>query len=133
MFLSQYAARNKVSPPSAVYLREDQLLPQLDAWLAGLFSPDALPQTVRDLHAAQPDEPKPDEAAQQEIAECDAKLKQHRAALEAGADPVLVTSWIKETATWRGWRGARCGADASGPWPDRGAAVHLLASCRSRR
>ena len=33
--------------------------------------------------------PKPDEGAQQEIAECDAKLRQHRAALEAGADPVL--------------------------------------------
>ena len=107
MFLTEYAAKNKIPHPPAVYLREDQFLPQLDAWLAGLFAPDALPQTVRDLHAAQPDEHKPDEAAQQEIAECDAKLKQHRAALEAGADPVLVTSWMKETQARRAVAEAR--------------------------
>lgn len=35
------------------------------------------------------------------IAECDRKLAQHRAALEAGADPVLVTQWIAETQTQR--------------------------------
>jgi site-specific DNA recombinase len=57
--------------------------------------------------AAQPDEYKPDETAQQEITECDAKLKQHRAALEAGADPVLVTSWIKETQARRALAEAR--------------------------
>ena len=32
-------------------------------------------------------------AAQREIAECDAKLSQHRAALEADANAVLVTGW----------------------------------------
>jgi hypothetical protein len=43
---------------------------------------------VRELEAAQVDDPKPDdEPAQREIAECDAKLRQHRVALEAGADP----------------------------------------------
>lgn len=47
------------------------------------FDPIALPATVRELEAAQPDEPKPDETAQREIAECDAKLRRHRAALEA--------------------------------------------------
>ena len=46
-------------------------------------------------------EPEPDEGAQQEISECDAKLRQHRAALEAGADPALVTSWMKETQARR--------------------------------
>jgi site-specific DNA recombinase len=106
-FLSQYAAKNKVNHPPAIYVREDQLLPQLDAWLSELFSPGALPQTVRDLEAAQPDEPRLDEAAQREIAECDAKLKQHRAALEAGADPVLVTSWMSETQARRAVAEAR--------------------------
>lgn len=62
-FLSQYAAKNKVNHPPAVYVREDQLLPELDAWLSDLFSPGALPQTVRELEAAQLDEPRPDEAA----------------------------------------------------------------------
>ena len=56
-FLSEYAAKNKVNHPPAVYVREDQLLPELDSWLSELFSPGALPQTVRDLEAAQPDEP----------------------------------------------------------------------------
>jgi site-specific DNA recombinase len=100
-FLSQYAATNKVNHPPAVYVREDQLLPELDVWLSGLFSRQALPQTVRELEAAQGDEPRPNEAAQREIAECDARLRQHRAALEAGADPVIVTGWINETQARR--------------------------------
>jgi site-specific DNA recombinase len=62
---------------------------------------------VRAYEAAHPDEPKPDESAQQEIADCDAKLGQHRAALEAGADPVLVTSWMKETQAKRALAEAR--------------------------
>jgi site-specific DNA recombinase len=106
-FLSEYAAKNKVSHPTSVYLREEQLLPKLDAWLSRKFDPIAFPSTVRELEAAQPDDPKPDEGAQQEIAECDAKLRQHRAALEAGADPVLVTSWMKETQARRALAQAR--------------------------
>ncbi|WP_406431339.1 hypothetical protein [Streptomyces sp. NBC_01589] len=31
------------------------------------------------------------------FADCDAKLATHRTALEAGADPALVTQWIAET------------------------------------
>ena len=50
---------------------------------------------------------RPDEAAQREIADCDAKLKRHRAALEAGADPVLITSWIAETQARRAVAEAR--------------------------
>ena len=50
---------------------------------------------------------RPDKDAQQEIAGCDAKLRQHRAALEAGADPVLVTSWMKETQARRALAEAR--------------------------
>lgn len=97
-FLSEYAAKNKVSHPISVYLREDRLLPQLDAWLSCKFDPIALASTVRELEAAQADESKPDEVAEREIAECDAKLRQHRAALEAGADPVLVTTWNETQA-----------------------------------
>jgi len=61
---------------------------------------------VRAFEAARP-EPKPDEGAQQEIADCDAKMRQHRAALEAGADPVLVTSWMNETQARRALADAR--------------------------
>ena len=83
------------------------MLPQLDEWLSRKFDPIALTSTARELEAAQPDEPRPDEAAQREIAECDAKLRQHRAALEAGADPVLVTSWMNETQAKRAAAEAR--------------------------
>jgi site-specific DNA recombinase len=90
-----------------VYLREEQLLPQLDEWLSRKFDPIALPSTVRELEAAQPGEPRPDEAAQRDIADCDAKLRQHRAALEAGADPVIVTGWMKEVQARRAAAEAR--------------------------
>jgi hypothetical protein len=40
-FLSQYAAKNKVSHPSSVYLREEHLLPKIDAWLSRKFDPIA--------------------------------------------------------------------------------------------
>jgi hypothetical protein len=90
-----------------VYLREEQLLPKLDAWLSRKFDPVAFTSAVREFEASRPDESKPDQGAQQEIAECDAKLRQHRAALEAGADPVLGTSWMKETQARRALAEAR--------------------------
>lgn len=99
-FLSQYAAKNKISHPASVYLPE-QLLPHLDEWLSRKVDHLALSSTVHELEAAQGQEAKPDEAAQREIADCDAKLRQHRAALEAGADPVLVTGWMSESQAKR--------------------------------
>jgi site-specific DNA recombinase len=76
-------------------------VPQLD--------PVAFTSALRAYEATRPGEPQPDQRAQQEIADCDAKLRQHRAALEAGADPVLVTSWMKRSrpAALSRKRGAR--------------------------
>ncbi|MEV6126238.1 hypothetical protein AB0M05_05330 [Streptomyces violaceusniger] len=51
--------------------------------------------------AAAPDQEPAAAAARAVIADCDAKLATHRAALEAGADPTLVTQWIAETQTRR--------------------------------
>jgi site-specific DNA recombinase len=39
--------------------------------------------------------------ARRKIADCDAKLRQHRAALEAGADPKIITEWMAETQALR--------------------------------
>lgn len=91
-----------------VHLRdhEELLLPEVDAWLSRKLDPIAFASAVREYEAARP-EPKPDEDARQEIADCDAKLRQHRTALEAGADPVLVTSWMKETQARRALAEAR--------------------------
>jgi site-specific DNA recombinase len=103
MFLSQYAAANKIDHPRAVYLREDQLLPSIDGWLARIFHPEALPRTVRELQEAQGAGATDavTENARRVIADCDARLRQHRAALEAGADPVIVTGWKAETQARR--------------------------------
>lgn len=46
-------------------------------------------------------------AAQTITAECDAKLERYRAALDAGANPAVVTSWIAQTQAER----ARAEAD----------------------
>jgi site-specific DNA recombinase len=39
--------------------------------------------------------------ARRQITECDRKLARHRAALEAGADPAVVTGWIREVQATR--------------------------------
>jgi hypothetical protein len=41
------------------------------------------------------------EQARREIADCDAKLRAHRAALEAGADPAIVAGWMAEVQAQR--------------------------------
>jgi site-specific DNA recombinase len=103
MFLSQYAAKNKIDHPRAVYLREDQLVPAVDRWLGDRLNSRTLPQLLRELEqaddtsAADPQH----EQARHDIAACDAKLRQHRAALEAGADPAIVTGWIAEVQAQR--------------------------------
>ena len=105
VFLSQYAAKNKISHPRSVYLREDQILPRLDRLADHEVQPAQLPGTVRELEDAQDHTEAPadagSEAAKQEIADCDASLRQHRAALEAGASPEIVPSWINETQAKR--------------------------------
>jgi site-specific DNA recombinase len=86
--------------PGNVYLREADLVPKLDAWLARLVSPANIQATCRRLAAAsQPTgQADPDlRAAQQAVADCQRKLARHRAALEAGGDPTVISQWIAET------------------------------------
>jgi site-specific DNA recombinase len=83
------------------------LLAKLDAWLSRKLDPVAFTSAVRAYEANRPGESQPDQSAKQEIADCDAKMRQHRAALEAGAGPVLVTSWMKETQARRAIAEAR--------------------------
>jgi site-specific DNA recombinase len=103
MFLSQYAARTKLAHPRAVYLREDHVVPGLDQWLGGKFSPATLRQTIRELTdaAAHSEADLLVAQARREIADCESKLRLHRAALEAGADPAIVTAWIADVQAQR--------------------------------
>jgi site-specific DNA recombinase len=101
-FPAEYALANRVQHPVNVYLREDQLIAEVNGWLAREFAPHRLRQTIVDLAAAQLAEPlpRPDDDHEEtalKIAECDRKLTGYRAALDAGASPATVAAWIAET------------------------------------
>jgi site-specific DNA recombinase len=77
-------------------------VPGVDKWLTASFRPAALERTVRAMLEAQPTgADRISEEARQVITACDAKLRQHRAALEAGADPALIAGWMAETQAER--------------------------------
>ncbi|MGW9030400.1 hypothetical protein ACWGQ5_41255 [Streptomyces sp. NPDC055722] len=74
----------------------------LDAWIARAFAPGRLTATLTALsHAsiaastAQVQTPEQGQA-RQAIKECERRLARYQAALEAGADPAVVTQWINE-------------------------------------
>ncbi|MFI1203418.1 recombinase family protein [Streptomyces sp. NPDC020883] len=113
-FPEEYALANRIHHPRNVYLREKWITPALDDWLTTAFQPHRLDDTIDLMAAAAPTESRPTapqaasaEAARAVIADCDAKLAPHRAALEAGADPTVITQWIAETQATR----ARAEAD----------------------
>ncbi|WP_189332941.1 zinc ribbon domain-containing protein [Actinoplanes ianthinogenes] len=126
-YTREYAAANRVEHPSNVYLREDVLVNPIVLWLASAFSPTNLDHTVTAMAKAQPVDTATlvKDETRRAIASCDSKLKQYRAALDAGADPVVVTGWIADTqavpAPRAGHRGAGQSAshDEGGDSPDR--------------
>lgn len=104
-FPEEYALANKIHHPRNVFLRERDVVAPIDAWIAAEFAPGRLSATLDELVNAQAEE---DSGHMREItrlretiAECDRKLAQHRAALEAGADAALVTGWMKEAQAQR--------------------------------
>jgi len=95
---SQYARTNDIDHPRVVYLREAEVLPELDAWLSTSLDPARLPATIEALTASQDDAiPRELVSLREEIGTCDQKLTQYRAALDSGADPAVVGQWITET------------------------------------
>jgi site-specific DNA recombinase len=100
-FAAEYALANRVQHPLNVNLREDAIIGQVDGWLAREFAPHRLSSTIRDLAAVQLAAPATraddHEDTSRKIAECDRKLAQYRAALDAGANPATVAAWIAET------------------------------------
>ncbi|GAA4931127.1 hypothetical protein GCM10023224_08760 [Streptomonospora halophila] len=98
-FASEYAMANHVEHPKSVYLREADVLPVLDDWLAKLFDPVRREATIRLLAESQQQDDRDDakrQGAEEKIAECDTKLARYRAALEAGTDAATVAEWIRE-------------------------------------
>jgi hypothetical protein len=63
-----------------------------------VLAPHRIKQTIADIHGAQ--EPPTNTAsirAKAQITDCQTKLARHRAALEAGANPVTIAQWMAET------------------------------------
>jgi site-specific DNA recombinase len=81
-----------------VYLREAEVLPELDAWLSKSLDPARLPDTLNDLAANHQSAPSPEaEALGEEIRTCTRQLAQYRATLDKGGAPAVVGQWITET------------------------------------
>lgn len=94
-FPQEYALANKLDHPKVVYLREAEILQYVDEWLATLFNPARIGATIAPLAQTAPDSAACGLAElRKKIGECDRKLRQYRAALDAGADPVEVSGWI---------------------------------------
>jgi hypothetical protein len=80
--------------PPAVYLREDRLAGGINEWVATLFSPENIDETVALLAGAQ-DGPDPTEAAaarfRQRIEAAESAMARLQRAIEAGWDPDALT------------------------------------------
>ena len=90
---------NNVDHPRTVYLREADVVPELDAWLARIFDPEHLDDTCAELAAASIAGAVDDaalEAAHRKLEDCDTRLDRYRLALESGTDPAIVGQWIRE-------------------------------------
>lgn len=100
-FPQEYALANRVEHPRNVILREDILIKPLDNWIGTLFDPAHRDATIAAM-LVEPDQP-PTERDQIRplILECERKLDQYRRALDAGADPVVVSAWITQTVAER--------------------------------
>jgi site-specific DNA recombinase len=102
----EYALASHVCHPGNVYLREADVLPAIDTWLAVIFAPHRLTQTIRDLETAQAAHDGLGAAATEEdtqavIAGCDVRLARYQAALDAGADPQTVAGWTRQVKAER--------------------------------
>ncbi len=89
--------------PRTVYVREDKILPHLDAWLDDLFSPSRRQKTV-DLLLAAAEDPALEarrQALREQVTVCEGKLRRYREALEAGTDPVMIAEWTREITAER--------------------------------
>jgi site-specific DNA recombinase len=95
-FPAEYALASKITHPRNVFVREDEVLPELDAWLAGQFAPDRIEEVIEEMTAAQdsPGHQQMITEAHQAIRECETKMARYRAALDAGGDVQEITSWI---------------------------------------
>ncbi|MFC5814148.1 recombinase family protein [Nonomuraea harbinensis] len=102
-FPTEYALANKIEHPRTVYVREDQILGELDTWLCQIFAPDNLRRTVETLLEARDNEADRVviEAAKRTVDDCDRRMARYRTTLDAGGDPQEIGRWMAETRAER--------------------------------
>lgn len=102
-FPTEYAVANKIDHPRTVYVREDQILDELDPWLCRIFTPANLQQTVETLLDAQNSEADrvAIDTAKRTIDDCDRRMARYRTTLDAGGDPHEIGKWMAETRAER--------------------------------
>jgi DNA invertase Pin-like site-specific DNA recombinase len=100
---TEYALANNIPHPRNVYLRQDTFETDVHRWLATVFAPGRLNQTIDQMMAGQQatTDNTAAEAATTKIADANLKLARYRAALDAGGDPEEIGKWITETTTQR--------------------------------
>jgi DNA invertase Pin-like site-specific DNA recombinase len=101
-FPAEYAFANRVDHPKNVYLREGELIGQVEDWLGEIFDPGSIEETINLLaeQAEQLQDPAAlarAEAAQARIADYDDQIARYRASIDAKADPTVVGPWIADT------------------------------------
>lgn len=82
--------------PRTVNLREDNLLDPLNRRIAKLFAPEHVDNTVAELLASQQLDTSVGlrETAAKRLADAEARLRRHQAAIEAGVEPVALVEAI---------------------------------------
>jgi DNA invertase Pin-like site-specific DNA recombinase len=83
--------------PRTVNLREDHLLPPLNDWIGSLFALRNIDRTISELVASQGVDGQADRVrsrTEKRLADAEAKIRRHRAAIEAGVDPSAVVDAI---------------------------------------
>jgi hypothetical protein len=97
VFAANYGTVKGLDHPRSVHVRESAIVPKLNEWLAGLFSPENFDMTCKQLAAAgDPDEGAAgrQEAARRKLDDGEHRLAKYRAA--ADADPIVVAGWMAE-------------------------------------
>ena len=103
-YLNQYSTANHVEHPPTIYLREDVIVPRLDAWLAKAFAPHRLADAVAAMASASAGDDETEiivAGLRKQLTGCERKLAQYRALLDEGADAATVAGWMREVETER--------------------------------
>ncbi|MGO9961946.1 MAG: recombinase family protein [Acidimicrobiales bacterium] len=114
LYRCEFGARRSVplgmDHPPTVYVREDAIVPRLDAWLAEIVTPEALASA----QAMPPDVAAQHVAVRTAMADCDVRSKRLLESIESGIDHELVAPRVRELQAERSRLAATLGA--YNPW-----------------